>query len=78
MERDDSNKHILEYLDSHRSHTWIKTKSLLIESSSANGEFLVELLVGGTKPFVSENYEFVYRNNSIILNVFPTFGLSGL
>ena len=48
----------------------IKTKSLLIESSSTkNGKCSMETLVGGIIPVVPEKYEFDYRKKTIIFNI---------
>ena len=60
----------MEYLDSHKSDAWIKTKDFLTESSIANGKFSTETLVGEFIPGVTEKYEFDYRDKSIILLFF--------
>ena len=60
----------MELLDCHESDPWIKTKSLLIQSTSANGMFSMETLVGGIIAVVFEKDEFDYRDKSINLNNF--------
>ena len=76
FERHQNKLPFLEYLDCYESDARIKTKSLLIESSSANGTCSIETLVGWIIPALSN--EFDYRNKLIILNISSTLWLSGL
>ena len=60
-------------MDCHEAGAWIKTKDLLIESSSANGKCSMITLAGGIIPVVTEKYELDYRDMSVILNIFHFF-----
>ena len=68
--RAEEKKHFLENLGCHGSDAWIKTKSLLIDSSCANRKCLMDTLVGQIIPVPTEKYYLDYGNKSIILNIF--------
>ena len=67
----------MEHSDCHESAAWLKTKDLLFESFSTNGEFSMEIWAGEIIPVVTENYEFDYRdlNNIEHFLSFLTIGI---
>ena len=64
IERNQNNEHFLEYLNSHESNAWIKTKGFSIGLSSLNRRDSMQILVGGSMPVISEKYEFDYQNKT--------------
>ena len=69
-ERNQDGQHFLKKLECQESDAGIKTKTLLIESSSANRTFSVQSSVGRIKSVGSGNYDFEYRDKSKTLNIF--------